>query len=160
LLRDAQAHEIEILSAVRVQANHAVLHTDASVMPKRQNAWAAWNFQSGQVGEDASKVCLHYWLNCLQPLPFEQDVFVTLNPISPIDKRRVLGEYAYDHPVLDELATKAQSRLNELNSIAGPLCFAGAWMGYGFHEDGFQAGTKAARDLLESINIIKGRHGA
>ncbi len=160
MLKDPLEHEREILGAIRVQSNEAVLHTDTRVMPTRKIAWAAWNFETGNASSQDSKVCLHYWLNCLQPLPFEQDVFVTLNPIEPIAQEHVLGRFNYDHPVLDQVATQAQSRLKELNSGQTPVWFAGAWMGYGFHEDGFQAGVSAARALEQSLQAMKGSSSA
>lgn len=156
LLKNPQSHERDILGAIHVQANEAVLHTDTRVMPKRRAAWAAWNFQTGAASLNASRVCLHYWLNALQPLPFGQDVFVSLNPIEPIAKGHVLGAFKYDHPVLDPVATRAQSRLPELNAPKGPVWFAGAWMGDGFHEDGYQAGTKAARLLIDRFEALQG----
>lgn len=147
LLEQPSTDEQALLGAIRFQANRAVLHTDTSVMPKRRLAWAAWNYQRTQANSENARVCLHYWLNKLQPLPFKQEVIVTLNPASPIDPAKVLGSYDYDHPVFDLPAIAAQSKLPRLQ---GQQCtwYAGAWMRYGFHEDGFQAGRLAALDLL------------
>ena len=160
MLKDPQIHEREILGAVHVQANEAVLHTDTRVMPSRKAAWAAWNFQTDSASQSASKVCLHYWLNCLQPLPFGQDVFVTLNPLQPIANEHVLGRFNYDHPVLDQVATQAQARVPELNAGQWPVWFAGAWMGYGFHEDGFQAGLRAAQALSQKLEPKRDQRSA
>jgi predicted NAD/FAD-binding protein len=160
MLKEPLGHEREILGAIHVQSNEAVLHTDTRVMPKRKNAWAAWNFETGKASSHDERVCLHYWLNCLQPLPFAQDVFVTLNPLNPIAQEHILGRFNYDHPVLDQVATNAQARLQELNNGLWPVWFAGAWMGYGFHEDGFQAGLRAAQALEKRLDALRGSIGA
>jgi predicted NAD/FAD-binding protein len=147
LLERPSTDEQALLGAIRFQANRAVLHTDTRVMPKRRLAWAAWNYQRTQNDSESARVCLHYWLNRLQPLPFKQDVIVSLNPASAIDPSKILGSYDYDHPVFDLPAIAAQS---ELPCLQGQqrTWYAGAWMRYGFHEDGYQAGLAVAQGLL------------
>ena len=90
---------------------------------------------------------MHYWINRLQPLPFAQPVLVSLNPVSAIASTKVLGEFDYAHPVFDLGALSAQKRLPELQGVQRTW-FAGAWTGYGFHEDGLQSGYRAADALL------------
>ncbi len=151
MLRDASVAEREVLSAIRYQANLAVLHTDASVLPSRPKAWAAWNYERAvSVAQESTRVCLHYLLNRLQPLPFEQPVVVSLNPVSPIAPEQILGQYDYAHPVFDLAAIAAQKRVPQLQGEQHTW-FAGAWMGYGFHEDGLKAGLSVARALLTRI---------
>ena len=151
MLRDASVAEREVLSAIRYQANLAVLHTDARVLPSRPKAWAAWNYERAvSVEQESTRVCLHYLLNRLQPLPFEQPVVVSLNPVSPIAPERILGQYDYAHPVFDLAAIEAQKRMEQLQGQQHTW-FAGAWMGYGFHEDGLKAGLSVARALLTRI---------
>jgi predicted NAD/FAD-binding protein len=129
----------------------AVLHTDASVLPSRPKAWAAWNYErSVSVEQESSRVCLHYLLNRLQPLPFTQPVVVSLNPVSAIASDQILGQYDYAHPVFDLTAIEAQKRMPQLQGQQHTW-FAGAWMGYGFHEDGLKAGLAVARELLKRI---------
>ena len=147
LLDKPSTDEQALLGAIRFQANRAVLHTDTRVMPKRRLAWAAWNYQRTQDDSESARVCLHYWLNRLQPLPFKQDVIVSLNPASPIDPATILGSYDYDHPVFDLPAIAAQSELPRLQG-QHRTWYAGAWMRYGFHEDGYQAGLAVAKGLL------------
>ena len=148
LLRDATAAEHEVLGAIRYQANVAVLHTDASVLPSRPKAWAAWNYErAASAAQESTRVCLHYLLNRLQPLPFEQPVVVSLNPVSTIAPKLILGQYDYAHPVFDLAAIEAQKRMPQLQGQQHTW-FAGAWMGYGFHEDGLKAGLSVARALL------------
>ena len=147
LLERPSSDEQALLGAIRFQANRAVLHTDTRVMPQRRLAWAAWNYQRTQDDSESARVCLHYWLNRLQPLPFKQDVIVSLNPASPIDPATILGSYDYDHPVFDLPAIAAQNQLPRLQG-QHRTWYAGAWMRYGFHEDGYQAGLAAAKSLL------------
>jgi predicted NAD/FAD-binding protein len=151
LLHTPSANEQAVLGAMRTHPNRAVLHTDTSVMPQKKLAWAAWNYErAANDNTESTRVCLHYWLNKLQPLPFAQDVIVSLNPVREIDPKLVLGEYAYAHPVFDLPAIHAQTRMHELQGQQHTW-FAGAWMGYGFHEDGFKAGRAAALGLLASM---------
>ena len=147
LLERPSNDEQALLGAIRFQANRAVLHTDTRVMPKRRLAWAAWNYQRTQDDSENARVCLHYWLNRLQPLPFKQDVIVSLNPASAIDPAKILGSYNYDHPVFDLPAIAAQNQLPRLQGQQRTW-YAGAWMRFGFHEDGYQAGLAAAQGLL------------
>lgn len=141
------------LQAIRYHPNQAVLHTDTSVMPHKKLAWAAWNYErAAQEATESTRVCLHYWLNLLQPLPFKQDVFVSLNPVREINEASVLGEYTYAHPVFDLAAIQAQTQMPLLQGNQHTW-YAGAWMGYGFHEDGFKAGRDAAQRLLATMRL-------
>ena len=151
LLEQPSAQEQELLGAIRFQANHAVLHTDESVMPSKRLAWAAWNYQRTQAHSEDAHVCLHYWLNQLQPLPFQQNVFVSLNPAVPIAPAKVIDSFDYDHPVFDLDAIQAQRQISRLQGVQHTW-FAGAWMGYGFHEDGLKAGRAAANGILTLIH--------
>ncbi|GAB2749779.1 FAD-dependent oxidoreductase [Melaminivora jejuensis] len=148
LLAQPSAAEQQLLGAIRYQPNRAVLHIDSRVMPQRRAAWAAWNYErAADDARESARVCLHYWLNRLQPLPFAHPVLVSLNPVSPIDPACVLGEYDYEHPVFDLAALAAQRQLHQLQGVQHTW-YAGAWMGYGFHEDGLQSGWRAADALL------------
>jgi uncharacterized protein len=153
LLRDASALEREIMSAFRTQPNKVVLHTDASVLPKNKLTWSAWNYVRGNPDQEGSSVCLHYLINKLQPIPFEQPVVVSLNPTQPIARNTIMGEYEYAHPVMDLAATAAQERLPEINGINNTW-FCGAWTRYGFHEDGLMSGLAAARAILKQVHGV------
>ncbi len=141
LLQDASDAERRVLSAVAYQPNRAVLHTDARCLPARRNAWSAWNYES--TGASEARVCVHYLLNQLQPLPVKTPVIVSLNPIHEPDPATVLGEFDYAHPVFDSAAIAAQRELPALQG-ARNVWFAGAWTGYGFHEDGLKSGLSVA----------------
>ena len=153
LLRDPSSAEQEALGAIRYQPNRAVLHTDASVLPKKKSAWAAWNYERAQEGiagsgGESARVCLHYLLNMLQPLPFAQPVLVSLNPVHDIARKHIMGEFDYAHPVFDLAAIRAQKSVAGLQGRQHTY-FCGAWTGYGFHEDGLKSGLQAARLLLQ-----------
>lgn len=147
--------EKEVLGAIRYQPNLAVLHTDISVLPQRQAAWAAWNYERATSHrQESSRVCLHYLLNKLQPIPFEQPVIESLNPVRPIDRSKVLAQFEYSHPIFDLLAIKAQQRVPELQG-SQHTWFCGAWTGYGFHEDGLKSGFAVAEDLLAHTASVR-----
>ncbi len=156
LLADASPGEAATLGAIRYQPNRAVLHTDASVLPQRRAAWAAWNYEAAPNVPGAAEggVCLHYLLNQLQPLPWAQPVVVSLNPIRPIARSQVMAEYHYDHPIFDLAAIRAQLHVGSLQGVRNTW-FAGAWMGYGFHEDGLKAGLAAAAGLRAQLSAVQ-----
>jgi uncharacterized protein len=139
--------EQAVLGAIRYQANLAVLHTDTSVLPQRKSAWAAWNYERAAIAQqESTSVCLHYWLNRLQPLPFEQTLIESLNPVRPIAHDKVLAEFDYSHPVFDAAAIAAQSRVPDMQGVHNTW-YCGAWTGYGFHEDGLKSGLAVAQAL-------------
>jgi len=151
---DASPQERSVLDAIRYQPNQAVLHTDASVLPRRTAAWAAWNYErAADAGRDQTGVCLHYLLNRLQPLPWQQPVVVSLNPVRPIDDRLVHARIAYSHPVFDLAAIEAQTQVGGLQGQRRTW-FCGAWCGYGFHEDGLRSGLAAADGLLHALQAL------
>ena len=152
LLDDADRDERETLGAIRYQPNRAVLHVDASVLPQRKGAWAAWNYQCDVASDtrDDRSVCVHYLIDKLQPVPFRRPVIVSLNPIGPLDPRSVLREFEYAHPVFDGRAILAQRRLPGLQG-RGNVWFCGAWTGYGFHEDGLKSGLEVADAVASAI---------
>ncbi len=144
----ASADERRVLGAIRYQPNRAVLHTDASLLPRRRKAWAAWNYErSSRPAQEQQRVCLHYLINRLQPLPWRTPVIVSLNPTREPDPARVQGEFVYAHPVFDQGAIEAQQQLPEIQGRAH-VWFAGAWTRYGFHEDGLRSAQEVVAGLL------------
>jgi predicted NAD/FAD-binding protein len=149
ILDAPSVHEREILSAIRYQSNRAVLHMDTRMMPQNPKAWAAWNYErSSNLNQENTSVCLHYWLNRLQPLPTQHTVIESLNPVRDINPKLILDEFHYSHPIFDLKAIQAQQRLPTIQGLQHTW-FCGAWGGYGFHEDGFKSGQAAANALLE-----------
>ncbi|NMM07873.1 FAD-dependent oxidoreductase [Polaromonas sp.] len=149
LLPGASPTERALLGAISYQPNRAVLHTDATVLPQKKLAWAAWNYErNAPSASEPARVCLHYLLNLLQPLPFAQPLLVSLNPAREIARKHIMGEFNYMHPVFDVAALQAQKQLPQLQGLQHSY-FCGAWTGYGFHEDGLKSGLQAARLLVK-----------
>ncbi|WP_338849102.1 FAD-dependent oxidoreductase [Massilia sp. W12] len=146
LLQDCSAQERQILSRQRYQDNLAVLHTDANLMPKRRKVWSAWNYLASRKQNSARAVCVTYWLNRLQNLPLQTPVLVSLNPEREVAPDKILAQFHYAHPVFDQAALNAQQDLTQIQG-KNRIWFAGAWQGYGFHEDGLQSGLRAAADF-------------
>lgn len=146
----ASAEERAILGAVRYQDNRAVLHTDPALLPRRPKVWSAWNYLAGR-GEAAERpVSVSYLLNRLQPLGVDTPVVVSLNPFDEPAADKVLRTIDYAHPVFDSAAIAAQARLHEIQGVRRTW-FAGAWTGYGFHEDGLRSALAVASALGAGI---------
>jgi predicted NAD/FAD-binding protein len=142
LLGDPSPAERQVLGAIRYQPNVATLHTDASFLPRLPRARASWNYHLGAgTGREAT---LTYWMNRLQGLESSHDVLVTLNRAGDVDDRKVIAEFEYDHPVFDAGALAAQRRRGDIQGVRGTF-FAGAYWGYGFHEDGVQSALDVCR---------------
>jgi len=155
MLADPSANEIAALGAVRYQPNDAVLHADARAMPRRRATWSSWNYTERK-GHAGGPIDLTYWMNCLQPIPQDDPMFVTLNGRGPIDEALIYDTVTFRHPVYDLAALAAQDTLRAMNGINNTW-FCGAWMKNGFHEDGYASAidvveAMAARDrvLLEA----------
>lgn len=146
LLKNADDLEKQILGAIPYRPNRVILHRDASLMPKRKRAWSAWNYLRSSKGDSEPEVSVTYWMNRLQGIPDDTPLFITLNPPREPALGTVFGEWSYDHPQFDEAALKAQATLPQLQG-RGNVWFAGAWTGFGFHEDGLRSGLEAAEAL-------------
>lgn len=144
MLEDPDAGERALLGAFADSRNVAVLHTDASLMPKRRAVWASWNFLGGATPD--APPCVTYWMNNLQTLPPGTEVFVTLNPLRPPRPGTMLHTQSYEHPLFDVAAMQAQRKLWSIQG-GRRTWFCGAWFGAGFHEDGVQSGLAVAEAL-------------
>ena len=160
MIDEPSAAERAVLGAVGYQPNVAWLHTDRALLPRRERVWAAWNYLSGPPSANAHAagesrpVAVSYLINKLQPVPFKSPVVVTLNPPNPPREDRVLARFDYAHPVFDQAAVAAQGRLPDIQG-ADRLWFAGAWAGYGFHEDGLKSGLAAATGLAGQVGTSR-----
>lgn len=144
LLADVDERERDILGAIAYQPNEAVLHTDASVLPPQRKAWAAWNTC---VPADPGAPCgVSYWMNCLQRIDSPEPFIVTLNRSDAIDPAHVLRRMHYAHPVYSHASVAAQARKAEIQGRRHTW-FAGAYWGWGFHEDGLRSAVEVARAL-------------
>jgi hypothetical protein len=147
LLADPSDEERRLLGAFAFQPNRAILHSDASLMPRRRACWASWNYiaDSPAAGENAP-VFVTYWLNRLQSLDTPAPLFLSLNAARAPRAETVLAAFTYDHPQFDGAAIAAQAGLPRIQG-ARNTWFCGAWTGYGFHEDGLVSGMQAASAL-------------
>ncbi|MDR7069259.1 putative NAD/FAD-binding protein [Pseudoxanthomonas japonensis] len=148
LQQDIDAREREILGAIRYQTNDTVLHTDARLLPRRRKAWAAWNAHVPRAPDAPCTVS--YCMNLLQGVVSPEPFVVTLNRSDDIDPARVLRRMQYRHPVYDHAMVAAQQRRHEIQGHRRTW-FAGAYWGWGFHEDGI----RSAHDL---VNAFEARH--
>ncbi len=144
MLADPSEAESEILGAIAYQANDTVLHTDRRLLPKRARAGAAWNYFVPAQARDA--VAVTYDMNVLQSLSSRERYCVTLNRSDEIDPKRVLERMVYEHPQFTPASFDAQTRRSEISGVRRTH-YAGAYWGWGFHEDGLQSGVAAAREL-------------
>jgi predicted NAD/FAD-binding protein len=138
LLGDPTPAERNVLGAIGYQRNTATLHTDPSLLPKNARARASWNYA---LDPNQSRATVTYWMNRLQSIDCPRPLLVTLNRRDAIDDRHVLAELEYDHPVFDAAAMVAQRARHRIQGTRG-VHFAGAYWGYGFHEDGVQSGRE------------------
>src|SRR5690348_8885123 len=145
LLADPAPAERAVLGAFRYSRNTAVLHTGSAVLPARPRVRASWNYTLSSCRADSEEVQVSYYMNRLQRLGGERDYVVTLNGEASLAGGGVLDRMEYAHPVYDAAAVAAQARLPELND--GVTAFAGAYHGWGFHEDGCRSGVAAAASL-------------
>jgi predicted NAD/FAD-binding protein len=144
LLEDPSDAEREILGAIGYQSNDTVLHTDARMLPRHRKAWAAWN---AYLPADPAQACtVSYCMNLLQGLPGQTPLVVSLNRTRDIDPTRILARRSYQHPVYTHRSVAAQSRKPEIQGERNTW-FAGAYWGWGFHEDGIRSGVEVARSL-------------
>ena len=154
LLSDAAPEERAALSAVRYQPNEAVLHSDTAIMPRRKAAWASWVYVEAK-GVRPEKIDLTYWMNSLQPIPKDDPLFVTLNSNRPIRETLIHDTVTFRHPVYDLAALRAQDQIRAMNG-ARDTWYCGAWMGNGFHEDGFAS----AVDVVDAMRLRQGQLAA
>jgi predicted NAD/FAD-binding protein len=145
MLVDPSSEEKRLLGAFRYSTNKAVLHSDATLMPRRRRVWSSWNYLSSGRG-NSRRLAVSYWMNRLQGLPEAKPMFVTLNAHRQIREDSILYSADYAHPVFNARALDAQRRLWSLQGQQNTW-FCGAHFGAGFHEDGLQAGLAVAEAL-------------
>lgn len=145
MLAQPSAEERALLGAFRYRPNTVVLHADPALMPRRKRAWASWNYLGRSDAQANSDLCVTYWMNKLQPIGRETQLFVTLNPPAMPKPESIHGVYTCAHPVFDGSALEAQMRLWTLQGTQRTW-FCGSYFGSGFHEDALQAGLAAGED--------------
>ena len=145
LLDDPSDDEKQILSNFSYKENIAVIHTDQNIMPNNKNVWSSWNSSIDKNNLENNSIT--YWLNLLQNLKFDQNIFLTLNPYLNIDENKILKKVKFTHPYFDQNALDNQINLKNLQNKRNTL-FCGSYFGYGFHEDGI----KSSIEMLKTIN--------
>ena len=145
MIENPTNQEKEILSNFSYKENIAYIHNDQSVMPKNKRAWCSWN--SSMKKDEIEKNSITYWLNLLQNLDCEENIFLTLNPYFEIESSKILKKVKFTHPYFDQSALNYQSRLKNLQNKRNIL-FCGSYFGYGFHEDGI----KSSIEMLKNFN--------
>ena len=148
LLKDPTPAERQVLGTIQYQSNEAILHTDASLMPKKRCAWAAWNYH---IPRDSSRhVAVTYNMNILQGLDANKQYLVTLNNDRHIDPDKVIRTVQYEHPVFSRESVAAQRRQAEINNDRTFFC--GAYWRSGFHEDGVVSALNALGHFEERLS--------
>ncbi len=143
LLTDASLAEKDVLGAFRYSANQTQLHRDDSVLPARFAERASWNFSMDGCDHQSDRVKVSYWMNRLQHHPDEHPLVVSLNGAEQVDPGSVIATMEYTHPIYTPESVAAQQRIPDL--LTARTAFAGAYQGWGFHEDGCRSGVAAAR---------------
>jgi len=144
LLPDASSEEKRLLGAFGYTRNHAVLHSDPELMPRRRAVWSSWNYSADRRRPEALSVT--YWMNRLQGLDPQVPLYLTLNPLKPPRPQHLVRTDVYEHPLFDAAAVRAQRELWSLQGLQRTW-FCGAYFGAGFHEDGLQSGLAVAEAL-------------
>ena len=145
LIKNPTEEETKVLSNFNYKENFAVLHSDEKMMPKNKKAWSSWN--SFVDPKDLNKSSLSYWLNLLENLKIEKNIFLTLNPFREIPEEKIFKKIKFSHPYFDQKALDNQKNLQKIQNKQN-LLFCGSYFGYGFHEDGI----KSSIEMIKNIN--------
>ena len=145
IIESPSEDEKKILKNFSYKKNLAIIHTDESVMPKNRKSWCSWNSAIDQNNLNQNSVT--YWLNLLQNLNINKDIFLTLNPFFKIDEKKIIKKVSFTHPYYNQEALDSQKHLKSIQNKKNIL-FCGSYFGYGFHEDGI----KSSLDMLKYLN--------
>ena len=145
LITDPTPEEKSILANFKYKNNIAIIHTDESLMPINKKAWSSWNSSVNK--ENTSETSITYWLNLLQNLKTNKNIFLSLNPFLKIDPKKIISKVKFTHPYYDKEALENQNRLKNIQNKKN-LLFCGSYFGYGFHEDGI----KSSLEMIKSFN--------
>ncbi|MDB4154073.1 FAD-dependent oxidoreductase [Candidatus Pelagibacter sp.] len=145
IIENPTLEEAMILKNFKYRENTAIIHFDDSIMPKNKKAWCSWN--SSMSKDNIEKTSVTYWLNQLQNLKIDKDIFLTINPFREIPEEKIFKKVKFTHPYYDSDALSNQNNLNKIQNRKNIL-FCGSYFGYGFHEDGI----KSSIDMLKTLN--------
>ena len=145
IIHNPTLDEKEILNNFKYRENIAIVHFDKSIMPKNKKVWCSWN--SSMNKDNIKNTSVTYWLNQLQNLKIDKDIFLTINPFRKIAKDKIFERIKFTHPYYDGAALSNQANLNKIQNKKNTL-FCGSYFGYGFHEDGI----KSSIEMLKTLN--------
>ncbi len=149
ILSRKSAVERNTFDLLKTSSNKCVIHSDDKLMPRRKKVWSSWNFLSrGEVIDKGSPISATYWMNRLQNINCNTQIFLSLNPQKDISKEKIFSQMYYEHPVMNEVSFKAQEKIKEFQGN-GNVWFAGAWLGNGFHEDGVVSALEVCKNFVE-----------
>ena len=148
LLKNLDKTTQNLLKNFKYQKNVVYLHSDSSLMPENKKTWSSWNYLSNN--KKKSETSITYWMNLLQKLNSSKNFFVSLNPFFIPDSNLTYKKIIYEHPIFNNNTNKAQKKMSLIQG-KNNIYFTGAWLGYGFHEDGIKSAVKVAK--LFQINI-------
>lgn len=151
ILKDSEKDVVTCLQKFIYQPNTAVLHMDESILPKKKSVWSAWNYLSAKQDDSSEAVSVSYLINKLQELVTKKAVIVTLNPSVPIKKEKTVEVIKYEHPLFSADAVEGQEQMKKMQG-RNNVYFSGAWMRYGFHEDGILSTKEAINVFLRDEN--------
>ena len=138
-------NNIKVFEDIKYTTNEVFLHTDESLMPRLKKVWASWNYLEG---ENSNKLSVTYWMNKLQNLDTNKNIFVTLNPYMKPSKNKTIKRIIYDHPIYSLKTFKTQKKIRQIQG-KNNIWYCGAYLGYGFHEDGIKSGLDVVTQILK-----------
>ena len=145
IIDNPTSDEERILKNFKYRENTAIIHFDETIMPKNKKAWCSWN--SSMSIDNIEKTSVTYWLNQLQNLKIDRNIFLTINPYREISSDQIFKKVTFTHPYYDAEALSNQQNLYKIQNKKNIL-FCGSYFGYGFHEDGI----KSSIDMLKTLN--------
>ena len=141
-------NNIKIFEDIKYTTNEVFLHTDETFMPNLKKVWSSWNYLEGR---NDNQLSVTYWMNKLQKLDIKTNIFVTLNPFTKPSKEKIIKRIIYNHPIYDLKTFKTQKKIRQIQG-ENNIWYCGAYLGYGFHEDGIKSGLDVVNQILK-INI-------
>ena len=147
LIKNLDKQSTDILSKFKYQKNTVYLHSDKNLMPKNKKTWSSWNYISSKKEEKSS---VTYWMNLLQKINYSLNVFVSLNPYIIPSKSLTYKKIIYEHPIFNSKTNEAQSKMIEIQG-KNNIFYAGAWLKYGFHEDGIASAVNISKTLNVAV---------